>query len=155
AIGVSMGKRGTEVAREASRLVLLDDDFATLVEAIRAGRKVFDDIRHAFAYLLAVHVPIILLAMLPPLFGWPLLLLPAAIVWLELLIHPPSSLVFRFETEARDLMSRPPRGRASGFFARGQVARATVSGLGITAASLAAFTAGLPAGAAAARTQAI
>src|SRR5262249_24602968 len=109
AIGVSMGKRGTEVAREASRLVLLDDDFATLVEAIRAGRKVFDDIRHAFAYLLAVHVPIILLAFLPPLFGWPLLLLPAEIVWIELLIHPTSSLVFPFETEAPELMSRPPR----------------------------------------------
>src|SRR5262249_56792900 len=109
AIGVSMGKRGTEVAREASRLVLLDDDFATLVEAIRAGRKVFDDIRHAFVYLLAVHVPIVLRAVLPPLFGSPLLLLPAEIVWIELLIHPTSSLVFPFETEAPELMSRPPR----------------------------------------------
>lgn len=155
AIGVSMGKRGTEVARESSRLVLLDDDFATLVEAIRSGRKVFDDIRHAFVYLLAVHVPIVLLAFLPPLFGWPLLLLPAEIVWIELLIHPTSSLVFPFEAEAPDLMSRPPRARESGFFTRGQVPGAILSGLGITAASLAAFAAGLSAGAAAARTQAI
>ena len=155
AIGVSMGKRGTEVAREASRLVLLDDDFATLVEAIRSGRKVFDDIRHAFVYLLAVHVPIVLLAFLPPLFGWPLLLLPAEIVWIELLIHPTSSLIFPFETESPDLMSRPPRARTSGFFARGQVPRAILSGVGITAASLAAFAAGLSGGAAAGRTQAI
>jgi Ca2+-transporting ATPase len=150
-----MGKRGTEVAREASRLVLLDDDFATLVEAIRAGRKVFDDIRHAFVYLLAVHVPIVLLAFLPPLFGWPLLLLPAEIVWIELLIHPTSSLVFPFEAESPDLMSRPPRARSSGFFARGEVPQAILSGVGITAASLAAFAAGLSGGAAAARTQAI
>jgi len=155
AIGVSMGKRGTEVAREASRLVLLDDDFATFVEAVRAGRKVFDDIRRAFAYLLAVHVPIILLAFLPPLLGWPLLLLPAEIVWIELLIHPTSSLVFPFEAEAPDLMSRPPRPRTSGFFAQGQVRHALLAGLGITAASLAAFALGLAEGGAVARSQAI
>jgi Ca2+-transporting ATPase len=155
AIGVAMGKRGTEVAREASRLVLLDDDFATLVEAIREGRKVFDDIRHAFGYLLAVHVPIILLALLPPLLGWPLLLLPAEIVWIELLIHPTSSLVFPFEPSSEDLMSRPPRPATSGFFAPGQVSHAVLSGLAMTGVSLASFAMALDRGAAAARSHAI
>jgi P-type Ca2+ transporter type 2C len=155
AIGVSMGRRGTEVARESSRLVLLDDDFSTLVQAIRQGRKVFEDIRHAFGYLLAVHVPIILLALVPPLFGLPLLLLPAVIVWIELLIHPTSSLVFPFEPEPPDLMSRPPRPSGSGFFEPGEVARAVISGLAITAVSLASFLSGLAEGAAIARSQAI
>ncbi len=155
AIGVAMGRRGTEVAREASRLVLLDDDFATFVEAIKEGRKVFDDIRQAFVYLLAVHVPIILLALLPPLFGWPLLLLPTEIVWIELLIHPTSSLVFPFEPAAANLMSRPPRPATSGFFGPGQVRHAVLSGLAMSAVSLLAFQLALGSGAAIARSQAI
>ena len=155
AIGVSMGRRGTEVAREASRLVLLDDDFATLVHAIREGRKVFEDIRQAFGYLLAVHVPIILLALLPPVLGWPLLLLPAEIVWIELLIHPTSSLVFPFEPEPADLMARPPRPATSGFFAPGQARHAVLAGLAITAVSIFSFGTALPRGAAFARSQAI
>jgi Ca2+-transporting ATPase len=143
AIGVAMGHRGTEVAREASRLVLLDDDFATFVEAIREGRKVFDDIRQAFVYLLAVHVPIILLALVPPLLGWPLLLLPAEIVWIELLIHPTSSLVFPFEPPPPDLMTQPPRPATSGFFAPGQVRHAVLAGLAASAVSLVSYRAGL------------
>ena len=155
AIGISMGRRGTEVAREASRIVLLDDDFSTFVEAIKEGRKVFDDIRQAFVYLLAVHVPIILLALLPPLFGWPLLLLPTEIVWIELLIHPTSSLVFPFEPAPADLMSRPPRPSTSGFFGPGQVRHAVLSGLAMSAVSLLAFQLALGSGAAVARSQAI
>ncbi len=155
AIGVSMGQRGTEVAREASRLVLLDDDFGTLVEAIREGRKVFDDIRQAFGYLLAVHVPIVLLALVPPILGWPLLLLPAEIVWIELLIHPTSSLVFPFEPAPADLMARPPRPATSGFFGPGQVRHAVLAGLAITAVSIASFASALAAGTAVARSQAV
>ncbi len=155
AIGVAMGHRGTEVAREASRLVLLDDDFATFVEAIREGRKVFDDIRQAFVYLLAVHVPIILLALVPPLLGWPLLLLPAEIVWIELLIHPTSSLVFPFQPPPHDLMTQPPRPAASGFFGPGQVRHAVLAGLAASAASLVSYGAGLASGAAEARSQAL
>src|SRR6185369_2721727 len=155
AIGVAMGQRGTEVAREASRLVLLDDDFSTFVEAIREGRKVFDDIRRAFVYLLAVHVPIILLALLPSLFGWPLLLLPTGIVWIELLIHPTSSLVFPFEPAPADLLTRPPRPAMSGFFAPRQVRHAVLAGLAMTAVSLTAFALALPRGAAMARSQAL
>ena len=155
AIGVAMGRRGTEVAREASRLVLLDDDFSTFVAAIREGRKVFDDIRQAFSYLLAVHVPIILLALLPTLLGWPLLLLPAEIVWIELLIHPTSSLVFPFERPAADLMTRPPRPAAAGLFGAGQVRYAVLAGLAMTAVSFAAYALALGQGAAPARSQAI
>jgi Ca2+-transporting ATPase len=155
AIGVAMGRRGTEVAREASRLVLLDDDFSTFVAAIREGRKVFDDIRQAFAYLLAVHVPIILLALLPTLLGWPLLLLPAEIVWIELLIHPTSSLVFPFEPAAADLMTRPPRPAADGLFGPGQIRHAVLAGLAMTAVSFAAYALALGKGATPARSQAI
>jgi Ca2+-transporting ATPase len=155
AIGVAMGQRGTEVAREASRLVLLDDDFSTFVAAIREGRKVFDDIRQAFSYLLAVHVPIILLALLPSLLGWPLLLLPAEIVWIELLIHPTSSLVFPFEPAAADLMTRPPRPAAAGLFGPGQIPYAVLAGLAMTAVSFTAYALALGQGAAPARSQAI
>jgi Ca2+-transporting ATPase len=155
AIGVAMGHRGTEVAREASRLVLLDDDFATFAEAIREGRKVFDDIRQAFVYLLAVHVPIILLALVPPLLGWPLLLLPAEIVWIELLIHPTSSLVFPFEPPPHDLMTQPPRPRTSGFFGPGQVRHAVLAGLAASAVSLVSYRAGLARGPEEARSQAL
>jgi Ca2+-transporting ATPase len=155
AIGVAMGRRGTEVAREASRLVLLDDDFSTFVEAIKEGRKVFDDIRQAFLYLLAVHVPIILLALLPALLGWPLLLLPTEIIWIELLIHPTSSLVFPFDPAPADLMTRPPRPPTAGLFRPGEARHAVVTGLAMTAASFAAYALALPQGAPAARSQAI
>ena len=155
AIGVAMGRRGTEVAREASRLVLLDDDFSTFVEAIKEGRKVFDDIRQAFLYLLAVHVPIILLALLPALLGWPLLLLPTEIVWIELLIHPTSSLVFPFDPAPADLMTRPPRPAAAGLFGPGEVRHAVLAGLAMTAVSFAAYAFSLGQGAPAARSQAI
>lgn len=150
-----MGQRGTEVAREASRLVLLDDDFGTLVQAIREGRKVFDDIRQAFGYLLAVHVPIILLALLPPVLGWPLLLLPAEIVWIELLIHPTSSLVFPFDPAPEDLMARPPRPATSGFFGPGRIRHAVLSDLAMTAVSIASFASALSRGASIARSHAI
>src|SRR5678809_401814 len=82
-IGIAMGGRGTDVAREASSLVLLDDDFASIVEAIRLGRRIYDNLRKAMAFILAVHVPIAGLALLPVLFGWPLIFFPVHIVFLE------------------------------------------------------------------------
>ncbi|MGA9165538.1 MAG: cation-translocating P-type ATPase [Thiobacillus sp.] len=108
-IGIAMGGRGTDVAREASSLVLLDDDFATIVDAIRLGRRIFDNLHKAMAYILAVHVPIAGMALLPLLFGLPLVLAPVHIVFLELIIDPACSIVFEAEPEERDIMSRPPR----------------------------------------------
>jgi P-type Ca2+ transporter type 2C len=108
-IGIAMGQRGTEVAREAAALVLLDDDFTTIVAAVRDGRRIFDNLTRAFAYLIAFHPPLLLAALIVPLLGRPLLLLPVHLVALELLLHPVVSLVFQADPPDADAMRRPPR----------------------------------------------
>ena len=108
-IGVAMGGRGTDVAREAAALVLLDDNFASLVTGVRLGRRIADNLRKAIEYILAVHVPIAGMSLIPVLFGWPLVLGPIHVVFLELIIDPVSSIVFEAEPEEAGLMSRPPR----------------------------------------------
>ncbi len=108
-VGIAMGGRGTDVAREASELVLLDDDFVTVVDAIAAGRSIHDNIRRAVGYILAVHVPITGLALLPLALGAPLVLLPLHVVFLELIIDPASTLVFEREPPDPAVMRRPPR----------------------------------------------
>jgi Ca2+-transporting ATPase len=108
-IGVAMGQRGTEVAREAASLVLLDDNFTTIVAAVRDGRRIFDNLTRAFAYLIAFHPPLLLGALVIPLLGKPLLLLPVHLVVLELLLHPVVSLVFQADPADVDAMRRPPR----------------------------------------------
>ncbi|MCX6089143.1 MAG: cation-translocating P-type ATPase [Candidatus Atribacteria bacterium] len=117
-IGISMGKRGTEVAREASQMVLLDDDFSTIVKAIRDGRRIYDNIKKAVSYILSVHVPIAGLAILAPVFGFPLLLTPIIVVLLELIIDPTCSLVFEAGESEPDIMTRPPRPKNEQFFDR-------------------------------------
>lgn len=108
-VGVAMGGRGTDVAREAAAIVLLDDNFVTIVDAIGMGRRIHANIRRAVRYVLAVHVPITGLALLPLLTGSPLLLLPLHIVLVELIIDPACAIVFEREAPAADLMRRPPR----------------------------------------------
>jgi Ca2+-transporting ATPase len=108
-IGIAMGGRGTDVAREAASIVLLDDDFGSIVRAVRLGRRIYDNLRKAMAYILAIHVPIAGLALLPILFGWPLVLTPMLIAMLELIIDPACSVVLEAEEEESDVMSRPPR----------------------------------------------
>ncbi|WP_050630824.1 cation-translocating P-type ATPase [Bradyrhizobium viridifuturi] len=108
-IGIAMGARGTDVAREASSIVLLDDDFGSIVSAIRLGRRIYDNLRKAMTFIFAVHVPIAGLALFPLAFGLPLILSPVHIAFLELIIDPVCSLVFEAEREERDVMSRPPR----------------------------------------------
>ena len=87
-IGVAMGARGTDVAREAAALVLLNDDFASLVTAVRYGRRVFANLRKAIVFVVAVHVPIVGLSIVPVLLGWPMLLMPVHILFLQLIIDP-------------------------------------------------------------------
>ena len=108
-IGIAMGGRGTDVAREASSIVLLDDDFGSIVRTIRLGRRIYDNLRKAMAYIVAVHVPIAGLALLPLLFGLPLVLTPVHIAFLEMVIDPACSIVFEAEPDEDDLMRRPPR----------------------------------------------
>ncbi len=108
-IGIAMGGRGTDVAREAASLVLLDDDFATIVEAIRSGRRIFDNLQKAMAFIFAIHVPIAGLALVPLLFDWPLVLTPVHIVFLELIIDPACSIAFEAEPAESNIMQKPPR----------------------------------------------
>ncbi len=108
-IGVAMGGRGTEVAREASSMVLLDDDFGSIVTTIRLGRRIYDNLRKAIEYIIAVHIPIAGLALLPLLLGLPLILGPIHIAFLEMIIDPACSMVFEAEAEESDIMRRPPR----------------------------------------------
>jgi Ca2+-transporting ATPase len=104
-----MGGRGTDVAREASAIVLLDDDFGSIVKSVRLGRRIYDNLRKAMGFIFAVHLPIAGLALMPLLFGLPILLGPMHIAFLELVIDPVCSLVFEAETEEDDLMRRRPR----------------------------------------------
>jgi len=108
-IGIAMGGRGTDVAREASAIVLLDDDFGSIVKAIRLGRRIYDNLRKAMGFIFAVHVPIAGLALLPLLLGLPIIFGPIHIAFLEMVIDPVCSLVFEAETEEDDVMRRPPR----------------------------------------------
>ncbi len=108
-IGIAMGGRGTDVAREASSIVLLDDDFGSIVHTVQLGRRIYDNLRKAMSYIVAVHVPIAGLALAPLLFGFPLLLMPIHIAFLEMVIDPACSIVFEAESEEADVMARPPR----------------------------------------------
>ena len=108
-IGVAMGGRGTDVAREASSIVLLDDDFGSIVTAIRLGRRIYDNVRKAMGFIFAVHVPIAGLALLPLVFGLPIIFSPIHIAFLEMVIDPVCSLVFEAETDEEDVMRRKPR----------------------------------------------
>jgi Ca2+-transporting ATPase len=130
-IGIAMGERGTDVAREAAALVLLDDSFASIVAAIRQGRRIYDNITKATAFTFAVHMPIIVLALIPALLHWPVLLLPVHIVLLELLIDPACSIVFEAEPEASDIMTRPPRKLTDSPFAFSALLYPLLQGIGM------------------------
>jgi P-type Ca2+ transporter type 2C len=108
-IGIAMGGRGTDVARESAALVLLNDDFSSIVQAVKLGRRIYDNIRKAMIYILAIHVPIAGISLVPLLLGQPLILFPVQIVFLELIIDPASSIVFEAEPGNPQLMQRPPR----------------------------------------------
>ena len=136
-VGIAMGERGTDVAREAAALVLLDDSFARIVAAIRQGRRIDDNVRKATRFVFAVHIPIIGLALVPAVLHWPALLLPVHIVLLELLIDPACSIVFEAEPEDADTMQRPPRPVADSPFAVAPLLWSVLQGAGIAAVLLA------------------
>ncbi|OIP98135.1 ATPase [Candidatus Wirthbacteria bacterium CG2_30_54_11] len=119
AIGIAMGERGTDVAREASDLVLLDDDFSTIVAAVRMGRRIYDNLKKAMAYIVSVHIPIAGMALLPVLLRWEeTILYPVHIVFLELIIDPACSVVFEAEEADDDIMQRRPRSIKAPLFSR-------------------------------------
>jgi Ca2+-transporting ATPase len=108
-IGIAMGGRGTDVAREASSIVLLDDDFSSIVKAVRLGRRIYDNLRKASGFIFAIHMPIAGLAILPLVLNLPIILGPMHIALLEMIIDPVCTLVFEAEEEEADTMQRPPR----------------------------------------------
>jgi len=139
-IGIAMGGRGTDVAREAASLVLLDDDFSSIVGAVRLGRRIYDNIKKAIVFIVAVHVPIAGLSMLPVFFAdWPLLLLPVHIAFLQLIIDPSCTLIFEAEEAESDVMQRPPRGRDAGLFSKETLGIAVLQGLSILGVCLTVF----------------
>jgi Ca2+-transporting ATPase len=128
-IGIAMGGRGTDVAREAAAIVLLDDDFGSIVTTIRLGRRIYDNLRKAIEYIVAVHIPIAGLALLPLLLGLPLILTPIHIAFLEMVIDPACSVVFEAEVEEDDVMRRPPRDPGSPLLLPRRIVWALLQGL--------------------------
>ena len=138
-IGIAMGGRGTDVARESAALVLLDDDFSSIVEAVKLGRRIADNLRKAMAYILAVHVPIVGLALVPVLLQWPLILTPVHIVFLELIIDPACSIVFEAEDAEPDSMTRAPRDPNAPLFDRRTLWLSLLQGMSVLLIVLAVF----------------
>ena len=128
-VGIAMGQRGTDVAREAADLVLVDDHFASIVRGLRTGRRIFDNLQKSMTYIFAVHIPIAGVALLPMLLAWPPLLLPLHIALLELVIDPACSLAFEQEPEDPHLMQRPARDTEAPLLGRWELADATLQGL--------------------------
>jgi Ca2+-transporting ATPase len=141
-IGIAMGERGTRSARESAAIVLMDDNFATIVRAVAEGRQLFANLRLSFEYLLMIHIPLVLSAALIPLAGYPLLYLPIHIVWLEMIIHPTALLVFQ-DLPPAGPMGAPRRGRAERFFSSAEMARIGAVGLLLALLVILAFVRGL------------
>jgi len=146
-IGIAMGEKGTDVAREASSLVLMDDNFASIVGAVKMGRKIFDNLQKALGYIFAIHVPIAGLSLIPVLFAdLPLILWPVHIVFLELIIDPACTMIFEAEKEEKNVMSRPPKDINEPFFGSGKILFSCLQGVGIIVICLLIYFIGLKIG---------
>lgn len=145
-IGIAMGQRGTDVAREAADIVLLDDSFAAIVDGVRLGRRIFANLRKALVYVTAVHMPTAFLALTPIIFGLPPILFPMHVVLVEMVIDPVCSIVFEAEPSEKEAMKKPPRPRGEGLFGRRQLALAFLQGGVVSLAVLLLYVVALRAG---------
>jgi len=146
-IGIAMGAKGTDVAREASSLVLMDDNFASIVGAVKMGRRIFDNLQKALGYIFAIHVPIAGLSLIPVLFAnMPLILWPVHIVFLELIIDPACSIIFEAEKEEKNVMSRPPKKIDEPFFGAKKILLSCTQGIGILVICLLVYFIGIKMG---------
>jgi Ca2+-transporting ATPase len=136
-IGIAMGSRGTDVAREAGSIVLLDDAFESIVKGVRTGRRIFNNLKKAMLYIFVVHVPIAGLSLVPILLGWPLMLLPIHVVFLELIIDPACTVVFEAERDEPGIMDRPPRNLDDPLFGTRSLMVGLVQGGAVLAVELA------------------
>lgn len=137
-IGIAMGQRGSEIARSASALILLDDDLARMVDAVALGRRIYENLKKAIRYIISIHIPIILIVLLPLLFGWeiPYVFSPVHVIFLELIMGPTCSIVFEREPIEAGSMQRPPRPVSDSFFSWAELQLSFVQGLAITATCL-------------------
>ncbi len=154
-LGVAMGRRGTEIARTAADIVLLDDDFSALAVTIREGRRLLESIQRAFLYLIGFKVMLVLVAFSAPILGLPLLLVPVTLVWLELIVHPVSALAFEGGIPDEDVMARPPTRPSAPLVDRSSAIRAAIAGALLAAAALSLFAMRMRAGENYARTVAM
>lgn len=141
-IGIAMGKRGSEVSREAADLILMDDNFTTIVDTIYDGRRIYDNIRKAVGYVFAIHIPIALASLLAPLLGIAssmLMLLPLHVVLLEILIDPTCSIVLERQPAERNIMERPPRDPNGKLLNSETLIKGIIQGLVIAAASFGSY----------------
>ncbi|MEM3421428.1 MAG: cation-translocating P-type ATPase [Candidatus Hadarchaeum sp.] len=138
-IGVAMGERGTDVAREAASLVLTDDNFSSIVQAVRLGRRIYDNIKKAMVYIFTIHVPIAGITLIPVLLNLPLVLLPVHVALLELIIDPACSVVFEAQPEEPDVMRRPPRDPKVKLFTRRTLGLGILQGLVVLLVVLSVF----------------
>lgn len=138
-IGIAMGKRGTNVAKEAADMVLLDDNFTTIVDTVKDGRRIYDNIKKAVGYVFVIHIPIALIALLTPVLGIPLLLYPIHIVLMELIIDPTCSIIFERQPAESDIMDRNPRSSEDSIITGGLMTKSILQGLAIFAAALGSY----------------
>lgn len=138
-VGIAMGGRGTDVARESADLVLLEDDFSSIVQSVKLGRRIFDNLKKGMAYTLAVHVPIAGMSLIPVIFGWPLVLLPIHIAFLHLIIDPACTIVFEAEPAENNIMQRPPRNPKEPLFSNRILRLALFQGMSVLAVLVTVF----------------
>ncbi|MEI7616520.1 MAG: cation-translocating P-type ATPase, partial [Actinomycetota bacterium] len=138
-IGIAMGGRGTDVARESSSLVLLNDDFSSIVSAVRLGRRIYNNLKKAMSYIFSIHIPIALISLIPVIFKLPIVLLPAHIAFMELIIDPACSTVFEAQPESENIMKNKPRNIKESMFSKGTLLWSVINGLSIFAISMIVF----------------
>jgi len=140
-IGIAMGKKGTEVAKQAASLVLLEDDLSKMVDAVAMGRKIYTNLKKAIQYIISIHIPIILTVFIPLVFGWvyPNILSPAHIIFLELIMGPTCSIIFENEPMEKNTMSQKPRPYTTTFFNWKELTTSIIQGLAITVGTLFAY----------------
>ncbi len=138
-VGIAMGKNGTDVAREAASIVLLDDNFASIVHGVKIGRRIYDNLQKAMSYIISVHIPIALLSLLPVIFKWPIVLIPAHIVFLEFVIDPSCTIIFENEKEGKGIMNRPPRKLSAPIFNKKMIMGSLLQGLVVAVIVVASF----------------
>lgn len=138
-VGIAMGKRGTDVAREASSVVLLDDSFSSIIAAIKIGRRIYRNLQAAFSYLLAIHLPITVLSIVPVIFKLPLILLPVHIAFLHLIIEPASTTLFEALPEDENLMKQKPRAKNAQLLTRAELIGSLLTGVILSMATISAY----------------